>query len=323
MGVRGAICDQLQRPVSWLKKYSRGITYSLVGLGLWTVAAPLAAPALTVKSPSTVVAAQQLPELRNWATGAVVVGGFLKEAQDELEAERESVTAEQQAFHEFAERVQSLSTPTHSGAGADTARLTDTGTGRQQLKDVQKSYRETVMSVPNYETEYGESLEEHLAAEFSPDVASVILDGHQFTQPVKQMLVQQARQSARRRDPLVDAIAAEENSLAEANSNLETTDELIGEATADELATNSIGTLVAADATIQQASDRCERLLSERQREIHRMNTQFSDSDTSFFQEYLYKRLDYSFPVLNATIERLRTLRRRRSALIREITRRE
>jgi hypothetical protein len=322
MGVRGASYDQLRQPVSFLREYSRGLVYSLVGVILLAVLKPVAVPAMTLKSSGGVVAIQQLPAVRNGATGAVVLGGYLSDAEHELQSERESIEAETQAFHEFAEAVQSMSTGTQSTPGLNTARVTETGTDRQQLQEVRQQYRKTVLTIPNYENEYGESLEEHLAAEFNADMASVLIEGHQFTQPIQQMLVQQSRQAARRREPLLEALTAEESSLADAKSHLQSTDAIIDKMAPRELPPQPFGELVTIDSDIQQTSRRCERLLAERQRDIHQMNQQFSESSESLLQEYFYKRLDVTFPVLTTTLDRLRQLRERRSDLIRAITRR-
>lgn len=322
MGVSGANLDQLRQPVTLLRRYSTGVFYSIVGLALCVVTSPVALPAWSMKSSGTLFAVQQLPAVRNWATGAVLVGGYLKDATEQLTEERTIVEAERQAFREFAEAVQSMSAPTQSTPGMNTARISEGATGRRQLQDVRQTYRRTVMSIPYFEREYGECLEEHLAAEFNTDVASVVIDGHQFTQPVQQMLVQQAQQSAREREPLLEALSSEAHSLTAARSHLQTIDETIEQSVSRELPPKPFRELVATDSDIRQARQRCERLLAERQHEIHRMNKQFPNTSESLLQEYFYNTLDVTYPVLNAALDRIRQLRDRRSALIQAIARR-
>jgi len=63
-------------------------------------------------------------------------------------------------------------------------------------------------------------------------------------------------------------------------------------------------------------------LLERRQREIHRETRRFRRSDDLLLQEYLNADLEVTFPVLDATLERLSRLRDHRRSVVRSLTRR-
>jgi len=302
----------------------RGIlVVSLVSL-LVAVTATKLLPAVTLKS--SWLTLHQFASVNvdtDVLAGATLAGGYVQDALDELARQRDSVRAERDAFHEFADDVQSLSTATQSTTGANTTHVVDAGRGGQELDRVRDSYRETVMALPDYEEEYGETFEEHLTAEFGPDVASVVIGGREFTDPVKQLLVQQARESARQREQLLSEFSMEATSLREARRRLDDVDGALSAPGASGLRGRSFRDLVEADGDIRQAETDCEHLIEDRQGDVHRINRQYTGPEQPLLQEYLYADLDVTFPVLAAALERIRELRERRSAVIREVVERD
>ena len=74
--------------------------------------------------------------------------------------------------------------------------------------------------------------------------------------------------------------------------------------------------LVSLDAEIQQYQDHCEELLETRQRDIHTVNRRMNGESKTLTQEYLYRDLSVSFPVLTTTLDCLNSLDEIRSSLI-------
>lgn len=323
MGVRG-VRSQQQRPVQTLYRHGETLACSLVGLALCTLAFPVGTPVLTLKSASSLVVLQQFVAANDYTAGVIFAGGYVAEARVTLEDERASVETERDAFEQFADEVQSLALSAQSTNRLTTAQTVETGPGSHSLADVRQRYRETVMSVPDYDSEYGETLAEHLTAEFNSDVASVVVDGDQFTRPLKQLLVRQAHQSARERDQLLDAMGIEENSLEDSRSRLDAIDSAVERTAEKRVESEPFPSLVTADSDIRRTRRQCERLLEDRQGAIHRANRAFSGRSHSLgLQEYLYRDLDVTFPILTDTIELLETLEDQRSDLIRTLSRRE
>lgn len=109
------------------------------------------------------------------AVGTVIATmAYLKSARPTLEEEQSRTTAERDDLMEFANRVADLSVESTTTAGlpaGGTASAITTGHGSTGLDDVREAYRETVMAVPHYAEEYGESLEENMAIELDDEVA--------------------------------------------------------------------------------------------------------------------------------------------------------
>lgn len=255
-------------------------------------------------------------------TGLVLAAGYVRDALRTVEDEQEVVESERDAFLEFAEGVQSLPAATQPARGVTTAHVAHMGTDERALEQVRSRYRETVMAVPDYDQEYGEPFDEHLAAEFGSDVASVVLDGHQFNEPVKQLLVEQSRQSAQQRERLLEGFAVEERSLCRSNLELEPVASFLEEVDGPALETREFDELVETDDDVRRHRARCESVLERRQEEVHTTNRRVGGATEMFLQEYLYKNLPVSFPVLHTGLEYIRELDARRSALVRTLCRR-
>ena len=252
----------------------------------------------------------------NLYPGFALAGGCVGTAIRTVEDEQANVTAERDAFVEFATGVQSLSTASQPTGGGTIAHISNTSSVGRALEDVRDQYRSSVMSVPNYDREYGEPLDEHLAAEFGDEAASVVLGDQQFTTPVKQLLVQQARQSAQLREQLLDGLAVEERSLQEANADLEHVEQFLSDVDSEMLRGATTQELVELDADIRRLRSRCESLLQTRQHEIRTVNRRVGSVTDPLMQEYVYQPLDTTFPVLHTTLDHISELDRRRSMLI-------
>ena len=238
-----------------------------------------------------------------------------------VEAEREYVLAERDAFLRFGDAVRTLSVPADRTVGAIALSVVGTSDGRQ-LRDVRDRYRETVMATPDYEAQYGQPLSEHMASEFTEDVAAAVTAGNRFSEPLKRLLLQQARDAARQRETFLDVLEEERDALTDAYRRLRGTTSGLDGTTEFELLREPFAELVDREHDLRRDASRCERLLWDRQREIHGQHRRHPRVDDLLVQEYLYERLDVTFPVLSATLDRLRELRRGRRAVTRAITRR-
>lgn len=254
------------------------------------------------------------------AVAGALAGSHVPAALGAVRAEQENVRAEREGYVEFAEEVRSLSTAGQSAVGT-TAQAINTAPGNRVLETVRETYRETVMSTPDYDREYGESFEEHVATEFGDDVAALVVDGNHLNGPLKRLLVRQARESARRRDLLGEALTVEERSLENASSSLEPVAEFLSGLDRTDISALSLSELVALDADLRTHRDRCRRVLEARQREIHTVNRRLKGETKTLTQEYLYRDLPVNFPVLSTTLEFVESLEETRSALVRSVCR--
>lgn len=264
---------------------------------------------------------------------ALTVGGYFPAAVTAVEREREQLQRECEAFDEFATEVKSITVQTDSTKGGVSPVLAGNATASgTTVRDVQSAYRTTVMELDHYEREYGEDLAENMTLELSENVASAVTNGYQFSQPLKQAVIQQSKLARSRRESLLDAVDAERDALERSRDRLREIDAELEDDTAisDEdptalesdstLSTYSLTELFDYERRLQRYLAEYERLHRDRQREIHSSEAYRSKIGTPFLQVYLYEELEVDFPVLAAVTERCDRLRAHRQTVHREIT---
>lgn len=164
--------------------------------------------------------------------GVIVSVAVLREAQKAIAEEREQVTQEREAFTRFAERTKRLNPAPETGAptsgdqqGAAAVRVApgvvSTRSGNTGIQAVKNAYEETVMAVDHFESEYGESLEENMAAELGSDVATVVSNGGELTPGLRSALISESKRAAKRREVLLSHLEHEQQRIDSANRRLE------------------------------------------------------------------------------------------------------
>ena len=258
---------------------------------------------------------------RELLAGGLYVTDYLRKAVSEVEDERAAVEAERRAFAEFVEAVREIDARSERSFDAPTTALVSPSSDHEQLRTIRDHYRGSVMAVPGYEQEYGETLRENMAAEFGDDLTTAVLDGNQFTPQLKGLLATQAEAAAEQRIALLEAIDDERDSLSDARRRFKDTEVELEKRSELELTREPFGTLVDAAERSQREEKRCEKLLSNRQRQIHRKNRWVRNAGEAFLQEYLYRDLDVRFPVLQEGLERVKRLREQRRVIARVVAR--
>jgi hypothetical protein len=255
-------------------------------------------------------------------TGALCVAGYVREAPRAIEHERECVRAERDAFREFAATVEAMTVPDHQSSGVTAARLVEPNAGDDSLRTVRDCYRDTVMSVPDYQQQYGERLEEHMTAELGDDLTTAVVGGDGLTDQLRRLLVSRARAAAQQRETFLETLDDEYESVTDGYARLQTTTTTLDETAGSELEQRSFSELTGYENDLRHDIDRHEQLLADRQQEVHRENRTFRRSEQMLLQEYLYADLPVTFPILDATLERLGRLRDRQRAVSRAIAHR-
>ena len=265
--------------------------------------------------------------------GSHVVGMWLlvitprvSDAIDRTRLERDQLIAERDAFKEFAKRVNALEPDTHTTHAkygshspvaatgittvVDPVESTGLSTGdseRTSVAIIRDDYRETVMAVPHYEEEYGESVDENLAAELGPELAQALLEGDVLTPQLQAAILRQAQQASKERNDFLSHIETEYDALIEARRRLR---KLNDTATTieDNLYPRPVRELVQQWNRLETMETDCETLLRERQTNLQAKHGQGVMSRWSF-QEYLYQSFNWRHPVLNDGLETLRRIR--------------
>lgn len=234
--------------------------------------------------------------------GAVACVGTVKRARDSVVLERNRLLDEYDAFEEFADRVEGVSLPAHSDGGQPTggSLIADTRSSGS-TRGIRDAYRDTVMAVPHFETDYDEPLDEHVAAEMSPELAEVIVNGSHLTPTIRRSIVVSARNAASDRRVVVDHLEREIADLKEASDRLDSIAEQFEVTEGTGLVDRTFPDLQARWRRLGDLRTECESLLTRRQTQLReqasvRFSPNHSPVDVS---RYLYSALDVDFPVLS------------------------
>jgi hypothetical protein len=147
----------------------------------------------------------------------VPVTARIDEARAAVAEERRYVRAEHEAFDAFDQRIAGVSTV---AATTGPPVMTDPRPTDPSLERIRTAYEATVMSVPHYEDQYGDTVAESLAVEFGTEIATVLVDGTALTADLLEA-VRAATASARReRGAFLEVLDREERSLATAAENV-------------------------------------------------------------------------------------------------------
>ncbi|MCU4924465.1 hypothetical protein OB905_00500 [Halobacteria archaeon AArc-dxtr1] len=245
--------------------------------------------------------------------------GNVSEALTAIDRERSYLVAERDAFATFTDEVQTLSMPPQKRVHVAVSGSMSASSTTNQLQNVRDQYRNTVMDVPKYEVNFGQSLRENMSAELGDEVAEAVLDGHQFNRTLQRVLVQQARAAAQRREEMIETFDRERSSITGAREALREVTDGIDEVTAPTLLEEPLSELVDHDRALRRERRRCENLLERRQREIHRLNSRFPRAGLFAVHTWLYHDMDVTFPVLSDSLEMVATIDECRRTILRTV----
>lgn len=248
----------------------------------------------------------------------------LADARAKLERERRRTTDEVDALQRFEDSIRSLDTetPRQQTARPALAAAIDTNGGQSDaLGRVRAAYESTVMAVPHYEEEYGDSYRASLAGEFDTHVAVVLTEGATFDERCKTILNSAITDSTTARRSLLAAIDEEADSLSTATETLMSVAKSLGSLSELPFAEESFGCLDAYRARIGQLETKCEDALNCRQRSVFdQRRAAWIPADAPDIAKYLYQDLDTDYPVMSVIADLLERTRALRSRVERAMT---
>ncbi len=234
----------------------------------------------------------------------------LSQARDVWRTERRQTSAERDAFERFSDRLRSQEPasipagPTDSGA-----MMLSTGGSDSGLEQVETAYRETVMDVPHYDDQYGDTILESLSEEFGPDIAMAVVTNETLSPQLRQTLLNRSANAQRGRKELLETVEAEQNSVETGAAALERLDRQ-RVALVSHLPNNPPVTAIGdVWRGLQELETRIGPELTDRQAFVRDPRIS-PDGRVSSFQEYLYSSLEVSHPLLASGAELGETLRR-------------
>lgn len=233
---------------------------------------------------------------------------YLQEAKTTLNKEIGQTEAERDAFLAFANRIRDYefgSVVTEPGR----LKLVNSSSPGGTRSEVVDLYRETVMSVPHYEAEYGETARENMHAELGEDVTSVVYGNQSITPTVQRLLRAKAENAGRIRGRFLRVLNDEDDQLETATKQLSSIVkemEDINPKRGDDIAFDECLN------RLQELETECEAIIQTRQDRIHSapQNRRLRRlGDMPSLQEYVYDQLDVSHPILATTTEILGQIR--------------
>ena len=248
-----------------------------------------------------------------------------------VETEHERTTTERDAFAKFADYLSDIDVssvdlrPEHTHQTFAQTLVPETaGHAESQLARIRDAYRDTVMSVPHYQEDYGDSFPESFAEEFGPEVAAAVTTSDQVTPHLQDRLIEATHHARESRHALLQGLNNEHAALEAANENLTQ----LGADLDDVLSTQSYHTwsdeeLAATRDCLHTREQECNRLAADRQTTLHDQRVPSTHHIDLEFTEYLYESLPVAYPVLTDITDLVGTLRTAKHGVERTLTSRD
>jgi len=205
-----------------------------------------------------------------------------------VETEVCEISAEQQAFVRFRQRVIDIDTePPSNPSPIPVSQPAIVETSSNRIERVRNAFRETVMGVDHYDEHYRESLEEHAAAELTPEIAAGIQNtSTPFSQLFETALTTSIDEAIDRRGAVLEDLREEQTSLDTCRTKL---------VEALNMRIDSSTPMTHRRVTRDQVNG----IARQRQETLHRRNLSIC-ADYHDLNRYLYQEENWMYPVLTA-----------------------
>ncbi|KTG10076.1 hypothetical protein AUR64_10780 [Haloprofundus marisrubri] len=248
------------------------------------------------------------------------VGQTVYDAQHIVRKERRRTVDEREAFRAFGTRL----TQIQPASAGHTVPATVRGAGVEDggsnaTKRVLGAYRQTVMAVPHYESEYGDTVGRSIVEEFGPSVGGALVSADGLTPELQGVVAEAAREAASDRESFVSLLDDEAESLAAALDSIETVAARLRSLDDRPLPARSFDELRDLRESVAELERRAVDLHVDRQAEIksHRQRLAVTDVDLPTF---LYQDRPYTYPVLTAATTLAETVARACRRVERQLT---
>lgn len=245
----------------------------------------------------------------------------LDAATAELWRERRRVADEIQAHRAFEGRVRSIAAetpvaPTHGAPVTATPARARPG----HLDRVRDAYESTVMDVPHYDEDYGDTYRESLREEFSPELAAALVEGTAFNERCKRMLLSAVSEAQSARGQLLEAVDTELDAVEGVSETLLSIGRELADLSSRAFAGQPLGTLDGYRARLDALEAECEAISERRQEDVfEQRRTGALPTNAPDVATYYYRRLDVDYPVMSAVADLLQRIDELRDALARAV----
>lgn len=239
--------------------------------------------------------------------------------------EIEIAATERRAFERFRTRTSATEPDCPTAGAATPARSTATavvgcgaGSTGESLTEIRRAYRETVMAVPHFDSEYGDTLKQSAVTEFGTDIGRQVANGDRLTGRLRGALLTATEAVIDERDTYERNLRQEHESLLEVHNGIadcERRAHALGDAIDDASRSETLGELDGRFATLERE---CTDLAATRQEVIHgRRSSRISGIGDRSLTALLYGDLETTCPGLTEITRCLETIRSRRRECLR------
>jgi hypothetical protein len=226
-------------------------------------------------------------------------------ARSEARTERNRLRAEANALEAFAERTLSQLNQLSSNRGRSTSKDhtvlkgVSTPSSRPRTTALRLAYRETVMAVDHFDTDYDEPVNTHMAAEFGDDLATIVCEDRPLSRPICLSIVEATTQRRKHRQSLIEMIESEMEELDRTKDEFQA----INRDWRQLPSTNEWSdheTLFAIHETVEKFESQLDQIVSRRQRFLRKTPSgRVNNFGGLWWGEYLYENCDWTFPILS------------------------
>ncbi len=223
----------------------------------------------------------------------------IQQTQQAIDTEIRRTRSEAHAFKDFAVEVRKLDSSASSTGTAGTITRSvavNTPNSRQKLKS---AYKNTVMEVPHYKEEYGDSFQESFIAEFGAALGEAVLQGPSFDPRQRRLLLAKTQQARQDRSKLIDTLDEEQESVRTLSSQIREVSEEIGKLEEKAAAAGRFDSFVDIRSRLLTIESTSESLIATRQETLTEQRKTLSlPIDAPDVPTYLYKEMDVTYPLL-------------------------
>ncbi|MGQ4554400.1 DUF7260 family protein [Halobellus sp. GM3] len=237
-----------------------------------------------------------------------------------VRTERRYVTDEREAFEAFADRVDAVEpTAAAPSAGAAQLRSIERTPGLDRVRD---AYESTVMDVPHYVHEYGDTYEESVTEEFGPEIGYLLTAGDHLGEQLKRALLSKARECCSEREGLLRTLDIESESISAVEQAIDPIRRELRDFDPEVSPRWSYGALEAEWNRLNTLSGKCEGISIDRQEAIIRQRREFNiPTAAPDIPTYLYHEFEERYPILSLIVSLDETVRTYRTDRERALSR--
>ncbi|MFP4530486.1 MAG: hypothetical protein ACLFNC_04260 [Halodesulfurarchaeum sp.] len=250
------------------------------------------------------------------------VDGLITRTGERLETELDRTRAEKRALRRFAETVRTLElgNPTiasdghavrTAGSGGHAVR-TVTAEKTGVIEKIRRAYESTVMAVPHYAEEYGDTYRESLEEEFSPEIALLLTRNQTVERRQQTILLEAVARSVRPRAEYIETLERERDSVHRHGTDVRQIASELSSLAEIIAAAKTFGDYDGIRSRLLRLGTSIDEIARTRQETVFDRRRDLSlPAEGPDLPRYLYSDLAYTYPILGTTVD----LEERRSTL--------